>query len=684
MNRLSTLSMVVVLTIILALLAPVGLGAQGPAEVCSQGACPEDAAGTSSEGQSVEGLGGYQNYRLNGGYVAVGTGMRNRGFGTLRLRGIPAGATIFKAFLYWSIIGDYQQPRHAQGNFQGAPITGTFIGADHAPCWLSSTSSAYSYRADVTRRIGGNGDYSLTGFATGRNDGGDPWNVPVTPPLIDGASLVVIFQKAAYPPTSIIIWDGAASVPFEAASKWIQIGGFPAAANPAVAYTTFIGADGQNSAEPASTVNGNPVARADWDGTDWQTAPAYSLGNLWDTDTASVGWAIPAGATSARVEVFGSPDCLTWVAQIFSISDGRLDSDGDALLNGWEANGYNGINLPAMGASPWHKDIFVEHDWMAPCASCASHQPSMVVLNRVRDSFAAGPVAANPDGAVGVRMHNDVGQGAPYTGGNQVPHQNDVSADCNNIWAGFDAIKNANFNPARADIFHYVLWAHDICPGWGSTSGVSRGIPASDLIVSLGSWPGCGSEDARTGTYIHELGHNVGLTHGGNVGDHENYKPNLLSVMSYSFQVIGVWRDGARRWDYTRFAIAALDENALNEFTGLNGAESLAPYGTRYYSSSGTPASCTATGTFDDNTADTNIDWNRSGTITTPVARDINRNCQRSVLGPVRDEWANLVYNGGTIGLGAPQSVLGPEIFAQHPCISYEGFEDLESTLSKP
>ncbi len=33
---------------------------------------------------------------------------------------------------------------------------------------------------------------------------------------------------------------------------------------------------------------------------------------------------------------------------------------------------------------------------------------------------------------------------------------------------------------------------------------------------------------------MHELGHNLGLRHG-NI-DHDNYKPNHLSIMSYSNQ----------------------------------------------------------------------------------------------------------------------------------------------------
>ena len=38
-------------------------------------------------------------HRVRGGYVASGVGLRNRGSGTIGIRGIPAGATVAKAYL---------------------------------------------------------------------------------------------------------------------------------------------------------------------------------------------------------------------------------------------------------------------------------------------------------------------------------------------------------------------------------------------------------------------------------------------------------------------------------------------------------------------------------------------------------------------------------------------------------
>ena len=43
---------------------------------------------------------------------------------------------------------------------------------------------------------------------------------------------------------------------------------------------------------------------------------------------------------------------------------------------------------------------------------------------------------------------------------------------------------------------------------------------------------------------MHELGHNLGLHHGGDDG--VNFKPNYLSIMNYSFEILGTLRANGR------------------------------------------------------------------------------------------------------------------------------------------
>ena len=123
----------------------------------------------------------------------------------------------------------------------------------------------------------------------------------------------------------------------------------------------------------------------------------------------------------------------------------------------------------------------------------------------------------------------------------------------------FDALKKLNFGTcadraatdprllrAKAAIFHYAIYAHDVLPppdepGAPSPSGVAE-IPGNDFVVSLGAGsdydPSILSQPLGVAveelTFMHELGHNLGLFHGG--GDNVNLKPNYLSAMNYSYQ----------------------------------------------------------------------------------------------------------------------------------------------------
>jgi len=647
--------------------------AQGGGLVCHDGMCEEGGDGSTGEpvqvgglavpeeeaGVQAEGMGRNVVYSLHGGYTAAGVALRNKGAGTIALTGIPVGATVYRAFLYWNIVDYTQQTRHKYLYFKGVYIGGSFIGADHQPCWISDWGASYSYRADVTSLVKANGNYTISGVASGRTTGVDPWNSSYTTltPLAEGASLVVIYAKSSLPTTQIYIWDGAAAG--GTVTPYIAVGPMSSISNPVgPAKTTAIVADGQNSAAgPNLTVNGQVVAGSDFAGTDTKYGGgSYTYGNLWDTRTYNVGKYLNPypGITSVQVGLNTSSDCVTWVAQVFSISSGALDSDGDALLDGWEANGHNSVDLPGLGANPFHKDIFVWMDYMP------EHVPSAWVVDTIRASFATAPVS-NPDGKIGINLHSFYGY--------SVAEKENMGATCSStdIWNGFDAYKNAYFPENFRDTFHYMIWAHNQCPG-NSSSGLARGIPASDFMVTMGLWGGFGTDPQRAGTYMHELGHDLGLTHGGNYpNDHVNYKPNHLSIMNYSFQVIGVWRSGARRWDYQRTTVNALNELALNETLGLrSGTTVLTSYGTHYHCASGWK---------DDSTAAT-IDWNCSGALSTSVAVDLNYDGVKNTLGATQNQWTHLIYDGGSIGTGVKTAdgLSAEAFFDNDPCLTYEDF----------
>jgi len=601
---------------------------------------------TTEPGISTEGLGlptQLYSKTLNGGYTTGGVGMRNRGWGTILIRDIPKGSSIDRAYLFWSVIGPAgvttPPNNYSQGKFKGISIIGTLMGSSATPCW--GGQKIFGYYANVTSSVSGNNQYHLEKFISGNTWGDDPWQTPTIYPLIEGASLVVVYKNSKYPSTTIKIKRGVDTLPGSGGSTTNFT--FSAKTKP-VAITTFIVADGQSNGGESVKFNGVEMPVTFCDGIDRQNGINFIYANLQDTNTALV--KVAPGATMAKATINATGDCITWLAQVFAIFEGNVDTDGDALKDAWEIYGYdyNGdgivdVNLPAMGANPFHKDIFVEVDYMArdPVYDpVSSHKPDPKVVATSISTFANAPSANNPDGLPGINIHVEVDD--------QIPHD----VDLNPVWTEFDALKATWFPAARQDTHHYCIFAHKF--SGGTSSGISRGIPASDFVVSLGGWPSNpGTPDEQTGTFIHELGHNLGLTHGGT--DHVNYKPNYISIMNYFFQMSGLYYNGGwGHYDYQRISPYTLNENLLNESNGVG--NSAAGYGTRWYS----PPSCTVRTT----TINKPIDWNWNGVISTGVSVDINCDGVKGVL-TSQNNWLNIVYNGGSVGGVAAGIILTPE-----------------------
>ncbi len=259
------------------------------------------------------------------------------------------------------------------------------------------------------------------------------------------------------------------------------------------------------------------------------------------------------------------------------------DRDGDGLFDVWETDGIDTdgdqvpeLDLPDLGADPDHKDVFLEIDHMT------GHALAQTAIDRVVAAFDAAPVA-NPDGQPGIALHVDNGPSSQMTPGEswgarsdagELPHQavlGSLIANGDYDWSAFDQLKAASFAPDRAPAFHYVVSAHRFGSATTSSSGISRDIGASDLLVTLGPVfePGesSGTVEQQAGTLMHELGHNLGLRHGG--ADDRNYKANYLSVMNYAFQFRGLQHaDGTTSLDYSRFSIP-LNERQLDEDHGF-------------------------------------------------------------------------------------------------------------------
>ena len=334
------------------------------------------------------------------------------------------------------------------------------------------------------------------------------------------------------------------------------------------------------------------------------------------------------------------------------------DGDGDALLDDWETDGIDtdsdgtiDLDLPAMGADPRHKDIFVELDFMPP------HRFELAAGDQISKAFADAPVP-NPDGTTGIALHLDNGADSvmnPRTGAlwgsrsrqDSIPHQDVLGSVTGNVydWGPFDTIKSTEFEESmRGPAFHYGISAHG---HHQRVSGIARDIPSSDLLVTIGA--GCqaatGSDctldaTAQAGTLMHELGHNLGLHHGGD--DDLLNKPNYLSVMNYNFQLTGLLRTALTYvLDYSRFAIS-LNETALDETHGFGVTSGPAAN----FLSIGV---CRGTVQTVWGVAAGPTDFNCDGTTGGTVSTDINGDGNKTALPPFVD-WPALVFAGGAVG----------------------------------
>jgi hypothetical protein len=344
------------------------------------------------------------------------------------------------------------------------------------------------------------------------------------------------------------------------------------------------------------------------------------------------------------------------------------DTDGDGIADDVELR---------LGSSPTHKDIFVYINYMI--WNGKNLKPRANFIKIVQSVFSTAPIN-NPDGTTGINLHVQIGPPIRTTNG----IVGEMAANGAYQWAEFDSIKNQNFPADKRSTHHYCLFAGDI----GGVSGESTGISgmsrnggafrqgASDSIVALGH-PGWFNfpkpalyKWTQAGTFLHELGHNLGLQHGG--GDHISFKPNHLSLMSYAYQTdgipINIPGDGDYYlYDYARFAGPNLNEGNLNENAGMgaNLFHDGAYYGARWWF---LPDYDSFAEIFD---ATSGVDWNFNGTLQSGVRMNLNQLFDERVVnlrGGV-NEWARVYFRGGQIGKAGMLAKASMPDQTSYPCL---------------
>lgn len=240
-----------------------------------------------------------QYYRgvLRGNFVSGATSFWSTTTGNITISGIPAGASIVKALLFWGCECNSASDL-ANINFNGTPITGSVVGSTSTLCW--GTSSYLNYVADVTALVSGNGTYTIS----------VPSSLPTTPGA-DGASLYVVYCEGSEPIRTISIYAGAEhlSILTFTSYSWTQ-SGFTATVSPQ-AKASFTGGDCQDGSSNTLYFNSSFVYTCDG------STPGNHYG-FWEADVSSL---VSPSATSVNWQFNSSgSDCVSPNVSVISIT----------------------------------------------------------------------------------------------------------------------------------------------------------------------------------------------------------------------------------------------------------------------------------------------------------------------------------------------------------------------------
>jgi hypothetical protein len=254
------------------------------------------------------------------------------------------------------------------------------------------------------------------------------------------------------------------------------------------------------------------------------------------------------------------------------------DTDEDGLCDEWETLGVpyydsNGVlqryllDIDGNGftdANPMHKDLFLEID------SMTGRPFPEVSKTMVETAFDLAPVI-NPDLDIGIDLHILIDD-ADLPVDSSVVTPSGWPANAAELRRDYfgTAAERAAGDPdsaarlrAKARAFRYSVHANkgaflDDQGDPVAFGGQAEG-PGDDSVLYT-----AGEDDVgMAAVLMHELGHNLGLGHGG--GDGLNGKPNYPSIMNYALAYPDLWNEEFWRLDYSNEKLPTLNESSLDE-----------------------------------------------------------------------------------------------------------------------
>ena len=279
------------------------------------------------------------------------------------------------------------------------------------------------------------------------------------------------------------------------------------------------------------------------------------------------------------------PTCVVHIAvdSASTFTRRRLlsDADGDGLCDSWEVQGLqpgaNQANRVPPGATPTHKDLYIQINAMA------GFSPNPAAIEDVAQALALAPsdslIPPNPNGQPGIELHYMFGDTTLTRMLLRIP-----------FWGSFDSLKTLSFvsNDERSQhgadffgtkdrVYRLCLFADSLLDAQGDAkAGKGKSLQCRDFIVALGPAEYYrdlitrgGTRNEQASVFMHELGHAIGLRHGG--GDDNRYKPNYRSVMSYIWEMPNARVEPKWRLTYSNRPFNRLVKTDVNEAVGIGG-----------------------------------------------------------------------------------------------------------------
>ena len=432
------------------------------------------------------------NYLVTGDYVSAGVTLRGTGQGGVATgsitipggsQGVPDGADVLAAYLYWESVESTPSASSASGTFRGYSITGQQIGNDRPFTDGTFSGTLRVYRADVNAFLPARPNGIR--FASGSHSVTLPDGGGSILPLTEGASLVVVYRVLSpnFPLKAVVIYDGSAVPSTGSMTQTVQ--GF---------YDAVGGANGTGEVTNIFAGNGS------WNNISTSTTLGQS-----SQFTATLN---PGSAYAAVI-----------------LSTPINNSDNDGILDAWKAGpaagdfhagqpGYYDVKTGAWvglpGAQHGHKDLFVQLDYMCGALlSDGSCDPTKENLFPSPDTAGNDPLAMVQQAfsASGVQLHLQIGNAVPEdtctdSPGQplcQFPSQPGVigwknSLEFSKLWprnfascaTGGDC--TTRFPYGQKDSYHYVLFGHSLAvPAWNSRFGTLTSISVANGVTTIGT-----------------------------------------------------------------------------------------------------------------------------------------------------------------------------------------------------